>query len=202
MYRLNCNYDFSFFSFLISIDYHHHIQLLLITEFGQICCIQEFEAVLLLLPVDTNLNNATQKPISLHQLHWRKLNLCLWLVSICLSPGQKPLQAQPNLLTGRPRGCASCVLPCILLVFLIFSRVSLWLRVGGWVAAVDTTWLQCSFNEGKGRRPPAFCDVSPIRTANDSRLENTAVYRHRLCQGCQYWGSHYCTGLTLKSRYA
>lgn len=144
-----------------------------------------------------------KKNISLHQLHWHKLTSLPWLVSICLSPGQKPLQAQPNMLTGPPTGSASCVLPSILLFFFFFccfcafSRGSLWLRVGGWVAAVDTTWPQCSFNEGKGRRPPAFCDVSPIRTANDSRLENAAVYRHRLCQGCQYWGGGHITVLVL-----
>lgn len=114
VYRLNCNYDFSFFSFLISIDYHHHIQsFLLITEFGQICCIQEFEAVLLLLPVDTNLNNATQKPISLHQLHWRKLNS---LLVTC----EYLFVSRSETTAGSTKLAASCVLPCILLGFFVF----------------------------------------------------------------------------------
>lgn len=183
-----------FLFFLISIDSHHHIQLLLITELGQICRIQEFEAVLLLLPADTNLNSATQKPpyhcTSYTDTSWL---LCrdLW-VFVCLQV-RKHCRLNQTCWLGRPRAVLAvcCLLSCCFVFFVCFcafSRVSLWLRVGGWVAAVDTTWPQCSFNEGKGRRPPAFCDVSPIRTANDSRLENTAVYRHRLCQGCQYWG--------------
>lgn len=51
------------------------------------------------------------------------------------------------------------------------------------MAEVATTWLQCSFNEGKGRGPPAFCDVSPIGRANDPTLINAAVFRCGLCIG-------------------
>lgn len=144
----------------------------------------------------TPLQHYTIPNHSYSHTHW----LPPWLLPICLPLGRTLINHcrhnQTCWLTTH--GCAACVWVCVLHTcgFLCFSCAFVCLRVGGWAARVDTTWLQCGFNEGNGKKAAGvlWCVTnqkgSPIGSHETQLVLFTARPQRVRClyQGYSYMG--------------